>query len=700
MGFMDTPIDFGKNFLTALFRERDAGKAASYLADDIVYVTPDHILHLKTADEVLDHLKQTIAANREPFTVDVAAIKSAPVPGDTNTIVYDVNLIPREEENSVNLRCSLSIHQDEKGALQLVFVGMSRRFLRMDPEVIRGFIEDIPGGLMVLAAMGSQNLRVLYCNGFLARKIGISDSLFNDKLGENPFFMLGYDDQRRMGTTIDQLIRLKRPRPMPLPVTVYKNNNRQVAFHTISSAAYKDGDRTVIYVLFTEMTDLVREQKRQLKKEADARTRQVYDQYLKAEEDAGAAEEAARQTLKLVHEDAKNQIAAAKKKADAELARLRKEALAQLEDQKAGEKERTADLRGRNQQLEDELAGWKKKYEELELQSREKGQHLEEQLHVLQEQLEQEKADGSRREQELTKALTGEKEQAVHEAEARAGKTREELEEQLRRKTMEAGIAAGNYKEKLTNLQTQLRTARQDLMDEKLAHARKNTDEAVRSKERSKSLSRMKQLITGQMKSIQKLAAGPSTPDEMQDALKKVTAIADTTPVMADDLQKISILDPEKHLKESEFSLRQSLDTVRRVIWPACQRGGVIFTQNFRDEVPDRVIGSKAGLQMVLLCILENAVRNSPRKGSVSLAISADPAVRGRAYFHFVIEDKGNGIPDMKLPGLFDKPTKELAISRRILGMMGGGIQVRSSQEQGTVFEIRVNLELAGPGNT
>ena len=41
---MLTPIDYGKNFLQTLYNERNADGAAGYLADDLVWVTPDEIL--------------------------------------------------------------------------------------------------------------------------------------------------------------------------------------------------------------------------------------------------------------------------------------------------------------------------------------------------------------------------------------------------------------------------------------------------------------------------------------------------------------------------------------------------------------------------------------------------------------------------------------------------------------------------------
>ena len=151
-----TPIDFGKNFIYSLYQDRNAQTAAAALADDIVWVTPDEIFHLKTRKEIQDFTESLVGRHPDPCSVDIASIKSALVPGETNTVVYDVNLIPRREQDTVNLRCSLSICR--QGAdYRLIYVGMSRRYEPSEADQIREFIENVPMGLMVLAVSTALN---------------------------------------------------------------------------------------------------------------------------------------------------------------------------------------------------------------------------------------------------------------------------------------------------------------------------------------------------------------------------------------------------------------------------------------------------------------------------------------------------------------------------------------------------------------
>ena len=110
--------------------------------------------------------------------------------------------------------------------------------------------------------------------------------------------------------------------------------------------------------------------------------------------------------------------------------------------------------------------------------------------------------------------------------------------------------------------------------------------------------------------------------------------------------------------------------------------------------MPDAVIGGKAGLELAFLCILENAVENTASGGTITLMASSDAPVRGSAYYHFRIEDNGCGISEDRLPVLFDQPENELSIARKVIGTMGGSIQVRSRLGEGASFEIRVNQKL------
>ena len=147
---MQSAIDFGKNFLNSFFNKKDVDAVSTFLADDIIWITP------------------------KVYNVDIASIRSAPGLETTTIAVFDVNLIPKHEESSINIRCTLAFHREGVG-FEIVYVGMSRKYLRTDVEQIRGFAEALPCGIMTLTTQGN-DIRVMYVNGWFFRKLGMEEA--------------------------------------------------------------------------------------------------------------------------------------------------------------------------------------------------------------------------------------------------------------------------------------------------------------------------------------------------------------------------------------------------------------------------------------------------------------------------------------------------------------------------------------------
>ena len=59
---MQTPIDFGKDFLNRLFDQRDADACKAMLAGDLVWITPESMHHFLSEGAVLKFLRKQIAA--------------------------------------------------------------------------------------------------------------------------------------------------------------------------------------------------------------------------------------------------------------------------------------------------------------------------------------------------------------------------------------------------------------------------------------------------------------------------------------------------------------------------------------------------------------------------------------------------------------------------------------------------------------
>ncbi|MBR2122189.1 MAG: hypothetical protein IJ930_04560 [Lachnospiraceae bacterium] len=113
---MQTPIDFGKEYLDTFYHKQDAEAALSFLADDLVYVSADEVYHFRSSKEIRSFLRTAVFHDPASY-VDIISIKSPPGAGDTVTVVYEVNIIPRGAATGSYRRILLVIRRDISQAI-------------------------------------------------------------------------------------------------------------------------------------------------------------------------------------------------------------------------------------------------------------------------------------------------------------------------------------------------------------------------------------------------------------------------------------------------------------------------------------------------------------------------------------------------------------------------------------------------------
>lgn len=710
---MQSAIDFGKNFLNSFFNKKDVDAVSTFLADDIIWITPNEIRHLRSVRSIHEFLREAIQEDPKVYNVDIASIRSAPGLETTTIAVFDVNLIPKHEESSINIRCTLALHREGVG-FEIVYVGMSRKYLRTDVEQIRGFAEALPCGVMTLTTQGN-DIRVMYVNGWFFRKLGMEEAAVYERMDQNAFFMLKQEDQKRMITLTGEMSVLKKPKPLSMQVTLLdKDGKNAIPCHMSVNAAYKDGSRTVLYLIFDEISDVMQQVERDRKKEARL-------QKEKLAEKAGSSSKNSAKSMEAIEARAREQVEEAVR-----LAKAESEAAEKLIKDKLGqaEKEKKAAVEKTRRSVSDQFSkAWKEEKEkhaeslaslEKELAAAQKAAEkaaaarkaLEEKLSALETRKQQSEREYQDRILKLEWEVSGAKKKAQQdlkdwqkqlEDEKEAVRREESEKAAEERETLRNGLE--QEKKRKAELEGTVLGLQKDLSRTELSLKKKETDQRVLSKEKDKSILRMESLLQGQMGSIQsaaRMSQGERNPDKLREQMEKIVKTAASMPDYMSDLAAIAKLNPNERMPAAQdhFSVKSCLDLVRLVIWPRCRQKGIIFSVEMTEGMPDAVIGGKAGLELAFLCILENAVENTASGGTITLMASSDAPVRGSAYYHFRIEDNGCGISEDRLPVLFDQPENELSIARKVIGTMGGSIQVRSRLGEGASFEIRVNLKL------
>ncbi len=248
---MQTPIDFGKEFLIKLFDQRDADACMAMLAGDLVWITPENLHHFLTEGAVLRFLRKQIAAEKEPRYVDLVSIKSSPSADNIMTVAYEVNLVSREDERPLYLRCSMAICRRSK-RLEITFLHFSKKSERDSTEQLRDFVTNLPCGVMILACLDGRREEAIYYNDYFAHRLRYRQEEFARAIQNNPFFMASEEDRERIRDEIAQA--RKNGGSIAANLRFYRRDGNSFYYRIKGAPAYQANGGTVYYCVFQETT--------------------------------------------------------------------------------------------------------------------------------------------------------------------------------------------------------------------------------------------------------------------------------------------------------------------------------------------------------------------------------------------------------------------------------------------------------------
>lgn len=189
---------------------------------------------------------------------------------------------------------------------------------------------------------------------------------------------------------------------------------------------------------------------------------------------------------------------------------------------------------------------------------------------------------------------------------------------------------------------------------------------------------------------------------------------------LINDILDLSRIGASKlELYPADINLGAFLRTVSDIIRVKADEKGLLFTYEGSPELPAAVRVDDKRLRQVLLNLLGNAVKFTDR-GHITLRVRPIPvttltehAAKNEPADHdthrvrllFEVEDSGIGMTQEQVARIFD-PFEQvadverrrggaglgLAISRQLVRLMGGDIQVRSEAGKGSVFGFEVDL--------
>ncbi len=248
---MQTPIDFGKNFLNSFFSSRDPELCLEDMAYDVVWITPKQMHHFLSAKEIKDFLQQEMAARPERYYVDIVSIKSSPSAADISTVAYEINLVPKEEEKAVYLRCSMAICKRGQH-FEITFLHMSEKQGVGGMEQIREFTENLPCGVLIFAYMKGEGLRTLFYNEYFWKKLHYKEDQFQKQMERDPFFMVAEEERDKITQRLKEI--QGTGDHLAVNLTFFRRDGKRFQYRMIGAPAYQEDENTVYYCVFQETT--------------------------------------------------------------------------------------------------------------------------------------------------------------------------------------------------------------------------------------------------------------------------------------------------------------------------------------------------------------------------------------------------------------------------------------------------------------
>ena len=198
--------------------------------------------------------------------------------------------------------------------------------------------------------------------------------------------------------------------------------------------------------------------------------------------------------------------------------------------------------------------------------------------------------------------------------------------------------------------------------------------------------------------------------DAMEDHLQKIGISARFLLSLINDILDMSRIESGRMiLKNEPFDFEELIGSINTILYEQCRDSGLDYDCVLKSYTEDTYVGDKTKLQQVLVNILGNAVKFTPKGGKIRFLIEQTSRTKDSARLRFEISDTGIGIDEKFIPHLFEAFSQEnrgrtsayggtglgLAICKNIVSLMGGEIRVHSIKNVGTEFTVEISLGLS-----
>lgn len=204
------------------------------------------------------------------------------------------------------------------------------------------------------------------------------------------------------------------------------------------------------------------------------------------------------------------------------------------------------------------------------------------------------------------------------------------------------------------------------------------------------------------------LTTNPSH-DQVRDYMSKIHSSSKSLLRIINDILDFSKMEAEKmNLEKIPFDLNQLIERMNSLYSVKSSEKGIQLKFEKDDQLHPYIIGDPLRMEQVIGNLISNAIKFTDQ-GSVTLKIETVLKDKHQETLKFEVIDTGLGIPEENLHKIFelfsqadDSNTRThggtglgLNICKKLIAMMGGQIEAKSTPGKGSVFYFTLKMELA-----
>ncbi|MDO4488950.1 MAG: response regulator [Eubacteriales bacterium] len=198
--------------------------------------------------------------------------------------------------------------------------------------------------------------------------------------------------------------------------------------------------------------------------------------------------------------------------------------------------------------------------------------------------------------------------------------------------------------------------------------------------------------------------------EKVRDCLNKILSSSNHLLSLINDVLDMSRIESGKiFMEEKETNLSELMHDLKVIASGQIHAKQLELFMDALDVTNEDVYCDKTRLNQVLLNLLSNAIKFTPAGGAVSVRLKQLPSVsRGFGLYEIRVKDTGIGMEPEFVDKIFQPFERErtstvsktqgtglgMAISKNIIDMMGGTIEVQTEKDKGTEFVIKLPLRI------